>query len=129
MNNTILIIENEYDSVKSAFDAANLLEFENALNFININKAQDIDYSTINLYSLIFIDISLAQKSVLDGYGIIIKLISQYPNIANKIIIITGNNQIKEGMKVRDIDRYEIPIIIKPLGYSDIANIIKSKRA
>ena len=69
MENQILIIENEYYSVKMAFEAANLLAFRNELIYHNISKAQDIKYERLMEYSLIFIDISLAQKSDLDGYG------------------------------------------------------------
>lgn len=127
MNNTILIIENEYNSVKSAFEAANLLEFNQRLRFVNVAKAQDIDYSRIALYSAVFIDISLAQKSSLDGYGIINKIIEVSSDALDKVIIITGNNKIGEVIKAKNMDQYMIPIIMKPLGYKEIAKIIREK--
>lgn len=127
MNNTILIIENEYNSVKSAFEAANLLEFERKLQFVNVDKAQSVDYSEVESYSAIFVDISLAQKSALDGYGIINKFKEIDVSILSKVIIITGNNKINETLKAKGMDGYNISIIIKPLGYKEIASIIRRK--
>lgn len=126
MSNIILVIENEYNSVKSAFEAANLLEFGKKLHFVNVDKAQSIDYSKIESYSAIFVDISLAQKSILDGYGIINKIKEIKASVLDRVII-TGNNKSEEMLKARNMDVYNIPIIIKPLGYKDIASILKKK--
>ena len=100
MNNNILIIENEYSSVKIAFDTANTLCFDDKLHFKNISKAQQLTGLDINSYSVIFVDISLATNSTLDGFGIIEQFRLHHPNLMNRIVIITGNNKKEVFMKV-----------------------------
>ena len=128
MENQILIIENEYYSVKMAFEAANLLAFRNELIYHNISKAQDIKYERLMEYSLIFIDISLAQKSDLDGSGIIESFKTYNIELLKRVVIITGNNKIKDEMKKRELDCFGIDIIMKPIGFQEIIDVINKKR-
>lgn len=46
--NKILIIENEYASVKDAFDTANILGFDSSLEIEHIDKSQDVPYHRLN---------------------------------------------------------------------------------
>lgn len=64
MENQILIIENEYYSVKMAFEAANLLAFRNELIYHNISKAQDIKYERLMEYSLILLILVWLKKVI-----------------------------------------------------------------
>lgn len=120
----IAIFENEYDSVKGAFDIANFLNFNNELQFENFSSSQNADFSTIRNYSVIFIDIDLATKSELDGFGLIQKIRKLDDSLTNKIVILTGNNRIKEILKERNIYSDAIKIIIKPTDYEEITGVI-----
>ena len=125
--NDILIIENEYISVKPAFESANILRFNNKLHFNNVAKAQDIDYQNLDVYSLIFIDISLAKNSYLDGFGIIEKIKSTNPNILSRTVIITGNNKIEGLIKKYGFTDNNIKVLMKPIGFQEVEKVINEK--
>nr|DAM86998.1 MAG TPA: Pilus assembly protein TadZ N-terminal [Caudoviricetes sp.] len=127
MNDNILIIENEYSSVKIAFDTANTLCFDDKLHFKNISKAQQLTGLDINSYSVIFVDISLATNSTLDGFGIIEQFRLHHPDLMNRIVIITGNNKIKDAIKEHKLDSYNLTVLIKPVGFQEIEKTLKSK--
>jgi DNA-binding NtrC family response regulator len=127
MNNDILIIENEYYSVKITFETANALCFEDRLRFKNISKSQDIRALNLDDYSVIFIDISLAANSTLDGFGIIEYIRIQYPNLLNRIVIITGNNKIQDAIKAHQLESYNLTVLIKPVGFQEIENVLRDK--
>lgn len=127
MNNDILIIENEYYSVKITFETANVLCFEDRLQFKNISKAQELNELNLDDYSVIFIDISLATNSTLDGFGIIEYIRTRYPYLLNRIVIITGNNKIQDAIKANQLDSYNLTVLIKPVGFQEIVNVLKDK--
>lgn len=121
----ILIIENEYASIKPVFDAAETIVLHEEIERKICQKSQDIPWTILSTYDALFIDISLAPRSELDGYGIIDNLIQKYPMVIPKTAIITGNDRIKDMLKERGIDEDQIAIFTKPLRYKDIANYIK----
>lgn len=125
--NKILIIENEYASVKPAFDSANTLRFNDKLNFENISKAQEIDYHHLNDYLVIFIDISLAKRSDLDGFGIIEKIKSTCLDVLSRIVIITGNNKINDLIDKHNLSKDNITVLMKPIGFQEVEKIIREK--
>lgn len=125
--NKILIIENEYASVKPAFDSANILRFNNKLEFVNISKAQEIDYQRLNEYSVIFIDISLAKRSDLDGFGIIEKIKSIRLDVLSRIVIITGNNKINDLIDKHNLSNDNITVLMKPIGFQEVERMIYEK--
>lgn len=126
----IAIFENEYQSVSGAFSAANLLNFENALNIQVFPSSQSATLTEIVGFDVIFIDIDLSSKSDLDGYSLIQQLQKLDNNINKKIVILTGNNKIIESLNLRKINSTYISIIIKPTDYDEISKVImKVKKA
>ena len=121
----IAIFENEYDSVKGAFESANFLNFSNMLEFENFPSSQNANFSNIESYRAIFVDIYLAAKSELDGFGLIQKIRKFDDKLTERIVILTGNNKIKEILKERDIYSELINIIIKPTDFEEITKVIK----
>lgn len=126
----IAVFENEYSSVVGAFKAANLLNFNNSLDVKNFPSSQSISIEEVLLFDVIFIDIDLSSKSELDGYSLIKKLYEIDDSIKNKLIILTGNNNVVESLFHKGIDSSEIIIVIKPTHYkmiSDAINKVKNK--
>lgn len=123
----ILIIENEYNSVKGAFSAANLFDFNSELDIINEDKAQNIIYNELKNFDVIFIDISLATKSVLDGLGIIEKIstLSNGTIILKKIVILTGDHDIDNKIRNINIPYKDFPILKKPINFNHVTEVIK----
>lgn len=122
----IAVFENEYQSVSGAFNAASLLNFDNALNIQVFPSSQSATLTEITGYDVIFIDIDLSSKSDLDGYSLIQQLQKLEDKINNKIVILTGNNKIIESLNLRKINSTNISIIIKPTDYEEITNVIRS---
>jgi CheY-like chemotaxis protein len=120
----IAVFENQYDSVKGAFETANLLNYNNTLQIEVFASSQIADLTKLAEYSAIFIDIDLSTKSELDGFALIQKIRSINDLLTSKIIILTGNNKIKEILKSREIYSKLIQIIIKPTNYEEITESI-----
>ena len=121
----IVVFENEYESVKGAFEASKLLDFNNELEIDVCQSSQKFDMNKLNEYNAFFIDIDLALNSDLDGFSLIKKLIEIDKELASKIIILTGNNKIKENLNERGIDSGIIQTIIKPTNYVEISEAIE----
>lgn len=121
----ILIIENEYDSILPVFNAVERLVLKQKIEKVHIDKSQNIPWNNLSSFDAIFIDLSLATKSLLDGYGIIEKIKKQSPEVLNKIAIITGNDMVQENLKERGLSECNIQIFEKPLHYKEIADFIK----
>lgn len=125
----IAIFENEYASVNGAFETANLLYFNDSLDITVYPSSQSANLSRINQFRVIFIDIDLSSKSDLDGFSLIDNLYTADNTIIEKIVILTGNNKIKEALINRSIDPELIKIIIKPTNYEEINESIKAVTA
>lgn len=121
----ILTIENEFASIQPVFNAIECLVFKEPLDMKQCDKSQDIPWDSLNTFDAIFVDISLATKSNLDGYGILEKIKKEYPSLLPKVAIITGNDKISEMLKERSLDDCNVRIFEKPLRYKDIAAFIK----
>lgn len=121
----ILTIENEYASIKPVFSAIECLVFKEALDIKQCDKSQDIPWTILNTFDAIFVDISLATKSDLDGYGILEKIRNEYPSLLSKVAIITGNDKISEMLKERNLDDCNVRVFEKPLRYKEIAAFIR----
>ena len=74
-------------------------------------------------YDFIFVDIKLAKRTNLDGYGILREIEKNYPNV-KRLIVLTGNNKIKETMKERGIKK-EYQVITKPIDINDLREVFK----
>lgn len=121
----ILTIENEYASILPVFSAIECMVFKEELDKQYCDKSQDIPWEVLNTFDAIFIDISLATRSNLDGYGILEKIKKEYPSLLLKVAIITGNDKISEMLKERKLDDCHVRIFEKPLRYKEIAAFIK----
>lgn len=120
----IAVFENEYRSVSGAFNAANLLNFDNSLNILVFPSSQSASLSAIVNFDVVFVDIDLSSKSDLDGYSLIQQLQKIDNEINKRIVILTGNNRIIESLDLRKINSTYISIIIKPTDYEEITKVI-----
>lgn len=123
----VLIIENEYDSIRPVFNAAEKLILKQELEKVHINKSQDIPWTDLRSFNAIFIDLSLATRSQQDGYGIIEKFKEKVPEILSKVAIITGNDMVQNNLKERGLGGCNIQVFEKPLHYKEIAAFINNK--
>lgn len=120
----VLIIENEYSYIDTPFEYVNDLYFNNLIEYTVIAKSQDLKpFTDIQKYDFIFLDISLAKKSDLDGFGIIKRILDEKLTI-KKLIIITGNHLIKEKLIEKGLPLY--PILTKPIDFEDLLRVMKS---
>lgn len=120
----ILVIENEYDSIKNSFEYASVALFNGELQITNEKKSQSVPLSDIDKYDAIFVDISLATKSQKDGFGIIKDILSKDDTLANRIVILTGNNKIKERIREHNLEPFKIKVLYKPISYKDVGEAI-----
>lgn len=122
----VLIFENEYEAVKGAFEYANFINFDDSLKFEVYVTSQSFNFSNINDYQVIFIDIDLSTKSELDGFGIIRKILNEKPEVINKVVILTGNNKISEILKDQIGREINLKIITKPTDFDELTKVIQS---
>ena len=119
----VLIIEDEYDEVKNAFEYVKDIYYSGEMELTNVIKSQDIPFQNLERYDVIFLDITLAKRSKMDGYGIL-KKIEQENILYNKLVIMTGNNKISYVLKEREIlGEYEI--LAKPLDFKELKLILE----
>lgn len=123
----VLIIENEYDSILPVFNAVEKLVLKQELEKVHIDKSQNIPWTELMSFNAIFIDLSLATKSLQDGYGIIERLKEQAPEILRKVAIITGNDMVQNNLKERGLSECNIQVFEKPLRYKEIAAFINKE--
>lgn len=120
----ILIFENEFHKIENAFNYVNARYFNGSLRFTVVQKSQDlIPFNNIIRYDYIFVDISLARKSDLDGFGILKKIEEENISI-NRLCILTGNGDIKN--KLRELGLKDYPILLKPIVFSQLYDNLKS---
>lgn len=117
----VLVIEDEFREVQVAFEYVNDLCLNSELDINNVAKSQDVDFTKISEYDYVFLDITLAKKSQMDGYGILKKI--ERENIPiQKLVIMTGNGKISDVLKERGITN-DYPKLIKPLDYQELKSI------
>lgn len=121
----VAIFENEYESVRGAFETSNFLSFDSKLEFSIFPSSQAADFSQIGQFAAIFIDVDLSSKSDKDGFGVIRQIEAVDSSLLSKVIILTGNNNIENILKSMQIP-VSIKTIIKPTNYEEIASSIKS---
>ncbi len=120
----VLIIENEYSYIETPFEYINEIYFDGLIEYTVIPKSQDLrPFTDIQLYDYIFLDISLAKKSELDGFGILKKIKDENLQI-KKLIILTGNHLIKEKLIEKDLPT-SYPILTKPIDFQDLFKVMK----
>lgn len=120
----ILIFEDEINSIRGAFDFANALYFNDELDFKFASKSQDVNFGQLESYSMIFIDITLANKTAMDGYGVVSKIIERGTFPIEHIRILTGNSKVQDGLSVRNLPVNKIKVLYKPVDFNDISKEI-----
>lgn len=121
----VLIIENEYSYIDTPFEYVNDIYFDNSIEYQVIAKSQDLKpFTAIQNFDYIFLDISLAKKSELDGFGILKKIKDDNLKVKN-IIILTGNHLIQEKLIEKDLPTH-YPILTKPIDFEDLLKVMKN---
>jgi len=119
----ILIVENEYSYIDTPFEYINDVYFDNTINYTVVAKSQDIrPFNSIEDYDYVFLDISLAKKSDLDGFGIIKKIKEDGLSVDN-LIILTGNHFIKEKLIEKGLPS-NYSILTKPIDFEDLLKVV-----
>ena len=117
----VLIIEDEYQEVRIAFEYVNAIYFENKLEYTVVAKSQEVPFGDIESFDYIFVDIKLAKKTILDGYGILGKIEKEHPNV-KRVIILTGNNKITETLRERGVKK-NYQVLTKPIDITDLKEV------
>lgn len=127
MKRKVLIIEDKYSEVKGSFDFANSAFYGGEIEFENVIKSNDVPYTSLVSYDCIFVDLQLANKSALDGYGIIKKIKNQFNYALEKVVILTGHTKVVDKLKAEGLDPSVLSIVIKPISFEDVKKILDSK--
>lgn len=119
----ILIFENEYSFVQTAFEYVRDIYFDGQIVYDVKPNSQDLrPFSKIEEYDFVFVDISLGQYSQLDGFGILKKIESENLNV-KKVVILTGNHLIEHMLQERGI-KNNYTVLSKPIGFRDLFNLL-----
>lgn len=121
----ILAFEDDVQSIKGAFDFANMLEFDNKLILKFVPKSQDINFEDLNSYDAIFVDIALAAKTELDGYALLKYIIENNLVDSRKVRVMTGNSRVEEMMENNSIPKGTFKVVQKPVDFQIISKNIK----
>lgn len=119
----VLVIEDEYMEVQVAFEYVNDMYLNGDLEITTVAKSQEVDFSNLLDFDYIFLDITLAKKSQMDGYGILKKIETEHIPI-RKLVIMTGNGKISEVLKERGITM-EYPKLIKPVDFHELKAVFE----
>lgn len=121
----VLIIENEFSYIETPFKYVNDIYFNNSIEYRIIAKSQDLKpFNDIKNFDYIFLDISLAKTSELDGFGILKKIKEENIEVKN-IVILTGNHLIIEGLRKRGLPT-NYKILTKPIDFEDLLKVMKN---
>ena len=122
----ILIVENELSSIKAPILVlvSKYKQENEILKYQSYVKSQDMDWEDIESYDALFIDLSLAAKSEMDGYSILKKIKSEYPELTKRTAIITGNGRVEESLIEKGVGKDECKVFTKPLKYMELKNFI-----
>lgn len=118
----IVVFENEYQNIRSAFMAVNLIHFNKRLVIKNYSASQDCkNLLSISKDSCIFVDIDLSSKSIMDGFELITELLRLGFSKEN-IIILTGHINIEGKAKARGLG--DISILTKPIEFTMLHKVL-----
>lgn len=123
---TILIFEDEWNTIKGSFELANIYAFEDQLRFKVKAKSQDVSFDDLrNEYSAIFVDITLAKNTQLDGFNIIKKISDENRFDLNKVVVLTGNNKVEEKLNEMQLNTADITIVYKPVDFEELSDVLR----
>lgn len=121
----ILIFEDEWPTIKGSFELANIYAFNNELKFVIKTKSQSVSFSNWkDTYAAVFVDITLAKNTKLDGFNIVKKILDGNLIDKNKLIVLTGNNRIEEKLKSIGVNTIGLNIVYKPVDFDFIADLL-----
>lgn len=124
MSKKILVIEDEMQSVKSAFEFANFRKYNNELEIDNIARSQDVELEGLkDEYSLVFVDITLANNTQKNGYGVLQDILNGNYFPKNKIIVMTGNSQIADGLRQNGLPK-DLEVLKKPFTFIQLEKLL-----
>ena len=90
------------------------------------NLSQDAAFSSgRDKYDAVFIDITLAKNTKLDGYNILKEIKEKDLFDLNKIAILTGNSKVIENLNEIGINPNSVKIIYKPIDFENLSKEIK----
>ena len=119
----VLIFENEYSLVQTAFEYVKDIYFNNQIEYTILPNSQELrPFSKIEEYDYVFVDISLGQNSLMDGFGILKKIEADNLDV-KKIVILTGNHLIGQMLKERGV-KNTYPILSKPINFKELLNML-----
>lgn len=121
----ILVFEDDIQSIKGAFDFAKELEFNGNLSIRFAPKSQDVNMSDLGNYDVIFVDITLAAKTQMDGYAILKKIKEEHLVEPFKVRVMTGNSRVEEMMENNGIPESFFKVVHKPIDFQMITNSIR----
>lgn len=122
----ILIFEDEWNTIKGSFELANIYAFDKSLKFTVVSKSQDVSFSSWNSrYDAVFIDITLAKNTILDGFNIITEIVERDLFPLDKIIVLSGNSKVKEKLIEMGIDTKAIKVLYKPIDFEMLAKVLE----
>lgn len=112
----ILVIEDQYGSMKMAFELANFRKYDGKLEIKTVPRSQDVDYSGLEEYGVIFVDLTLARLSEMNGYGVIKKILDENLYPKERLVIMSVNEYAKEGLQQNGLPT-DIETIVKPVTF------------
>lgn len=122
----ILIFEDEWPTIKGSFDLANIFAFDGKLRFLCKPRSQDVEFTSWRgIYDVVFVDITLAKNTVLDGFSIIKEIRDKDLIDLNKVVVLTGNSKVEEKLKEMGIDTNIVEILYKPIAFNTLADHLR----
>lgn len=122
----IQIFEDDWATIKGSFELANIFAFDNKLKFIVRAKSQDASFTSWReKFDAVFIDITLAKNTKLDGYNILKDIKEKDLFDLNRVAILTGNSKVIENLSEIGIEANSIKIIYKPIDFESLSKEIK----
>ena len=122
----ILIFEDEWPTIRGSFEMANIYAFEGILDFGVKAKSQDASFDDwSNQYLAVFVDITLAKNTRLDGYSILKKIKEENLMSLDRVFVLTGNSKLPDKLKEIGLNPKNFQIIYKPLGFDELVKYLR----
>lgn len=122
----ILVFEDEWNTIKGSFELANIYAFDSKLKFTVKSRSQDESFeSWREKYSIVFVDITLARNTQMDGFNIVKEISDRDLFDLDKVVVMTGNSKVNEKLQEMGIDVGRVKILYKPVAFNALADELK----